>query len=375
MEIKIYSKQGIYNLDDELGNFGFYNLMSYSTPAKVKNLFAKNPVIDSSGIVRFDFDGYELNIDSRTSCCRTFFKGLETILSYSYPPKLITLDNGNSYTYVISTAVPEKLGGEIDDVRIIIFEKNNTEDSLEGTVIVKDFVLRENVCQEEIEKQLLFAKEKLNIDVLKKTNSVDNDYRKWSGKRIVSAKDLEDYFNSIKDKIIGKTLEQMYIRGILFGYCLWDEDFEFKNGQWFDYDGKPTNERPFYYPWKVENSGLQLDEPLVLCFGDIQLEIKYNMGSVVHVAENTLDAEKDCSRNVSNFFSKNLIGHKLVDIKINKVDKVCFVDFLKIGFKDGDDMFDEIWLVFDNGYKLEIVSDGCDYMYVQEVKNDDRKTS
>ena len=35
--------------------------------------------------------------------------------------------------------------------------------------------------------------------------------------------------------------------------------------------------------------------------------------------------------------------------------------------KDGDDMFEEIWFVFDNGYKLELTTDHCDYTIFREI--------
>ena len=60
----------------------------------------------------------------------------------------------------------------------------------------------------------------------------------------------------------------------------------------------------------------------------------------------------------------------LVDIQIHKTDKVYFMNFEHLGIerKDGDDMFEQIWFVFENGYKLELTTDHCDYMIFREVK-------
>ncbi len=42
---------------------------------------------------------------------------------------------------------------------------------------------------------------------------------------------------------------------------------------------------------------------------------------------------------------------------------------LNIKRQDGDDMFQEIWFVFDNGYKLELTTDSCYYSIFSEVKS------
>lgn len=173
--------------------------------------------------------------------------------------------------------------------------------------------------------------------------SDNNKTKKWIGKRIISGGELEEYFSSIKDKIIGKTLDKIFISGILFGECFENEDV-------------------------LDDKNLVLDEPVILCFDDTHLELDYSYGSLVYVAENTLNIDE--MRDVSNKFAENILGHKLVDIQIVKTDKVYFMNFESLGIErnDGDDMFDEIRFVFDNGCKLEISSDACDYMYVLEIE-------
>ena len=42
-------------------------------------------------------------------------------------------------------------------------------------------------------------------------------------------------------------------------------------------------------------------------------------------------------------------------------------DNLNIKRQEGDDMFEEIWFVFENGYKLELTTDHCDYSILSEV--------
>ena len=66
------------------------------------------------------------------------------------------------------------------------------------------------------------------------------------------------------------------------------------------------------------------------------------------------------------YFSKNIIGRKLVDIVINKTNTVYFPCFT-FERNDGEDMYEEIVFIFDNGFKLEIGLDCADYMYIAET--------
>ena len=112
-----------------------------------------------------------------------------------------------------------------------------------------------------------------------------------------------------------------------------------------------------------------MDSPVILDFEGEKLEILYWTGSLVNVNMNSIDLER-YGANVSRHFAVNIIGHKLVDIKIHKTKEVYFMNFDSLGIdrKDGDDMFEEIWFVFDNGYKLELTTDHTDYTIFREVK-------
>lgn len=147
----------------------------------------------------------------------------------------------------------------------------------------------------------------------------------------------------------------------------WDEFFDYNNGEWYQ-DDKRTDE-PMYYPWKESNTALWLDSPVILDFGETRLEIEYWTGSLVNVNTNSIDMEK-YGADVSRHFSRNIIGHKLEDIQIHETTEVYFMNFDRLGIErnDGDDMFEEIWFVFDNGYKLELTTDHTDYTLLQEVK-------
>lgn len=185
------------------------------------------------------------------------------------------------------------------------------------------------------------------------------DLNTWKSERIIHAKPLEEYFNSIRDKIVGKTIDKIYYTDNLYNR-MWDEYYEYNNGEWYQ-GGEKVNE-PSFYPWKTSNTFLELDSPVILDFEGTRLEIMYWSGSLVNVNTNSIDTE-EFGADVSKHFSTNIIGHKLVDIKIHKTNKVYFMNFDHLGIerKDGDDMFEQIWFIFDNDYVLELTTDHTDY--------------
>ena len=77
------------------------------------------------------------------------------------------------------------------------------------------------------------------------------------------------------------------------------------------------------------------------------------------------------AENVSRMIDQRILPKefKLVDIKIHKTDKVYFMNFSHLGVdrKDGDDMFEQIWFIFENGFKLELTTDYCDYTEFSEL--------
>lgn len=110
---------------------------------------------------------------------------------------------------------------------------------------------------------------------------------------------------------------------------------------------------------------MSLDEPLVLCFGDEHFEIKYCEFSNAQIGINTLIRNENIGwQDVSNYFAKNIIGQKLVDIKINFTTRPN--EYVSHYRKIGEKMYDEIVFVFENGHQLEIASD-IDYMSLSEV--------
>ena len=94
---------------------------------------------------------------------------------------------------------------------------------------------------------------------------------------------------------------------------MWDEYFEYKNGEWYC-EGEKSNE-PSYYPWKESRTILWLDSPVILDFEGTRLEIEYWTGSLVNVNINSIDTDL-YGADVSKNFMRNIIGKKLIDIEI-----------------------------------------------------------
>ncbi|MBQ8886970.1 MAG: hypothetical protein IJY61_04645 [Candidatus Gastranaerophilales bacterium] len=188
----------------------------------------------------------------------------------------------------------------------------------------------------------------------------------WQAKQIAWAKDLEKYFDSVKDKIIGKSIDKIFYTGNLFNQH-WDEFFEYHNGEWYQNNIKV--DEPDYYPWKESNTKLLLDSPVIFDFEGTKLEIDYHFGSLVKANTNSIDVNI-YGADVSKHFKRHIIGQKLVDIQIHKRNDVYFMNFEHIGIErnEGDDMFEEIWFIFENGYKLELTTNHCDYTILCEVK-------
>ena len=254
---------------------------------------------------------------------------------------------------------------------------------LDGTVIGdEELIFEEQVEQTELKEWIEINKlailmywtqlENGSFDILKMLKTlkiVRPNYqidKEWTSTRIINAKPLEEYFNSIRDKIIGKTINRIFYTGILYN-AQWDMyDYEYKNGEW-KLDDKNLNP-PAYYQWKDRDVSLELDSPVILDFEGERLEIEYWTGSLVNVNMNSIDIE-NYGADVSGHFAVNIIGQKLIDIKIHKTDKVYFMNFDHLGIerKNGDDMFEQIWFVFENGYVLELTTDHCDYTSFSEL--------
>lgn len=220
----------------------------------------------------------------------------------------------------------------------------------------------------------------------------ENTYKNWTARKYITASELEEFINELKPKVVGKPLKKIYATGNLFDYLYYKKLSE-HNGKYYmfaewcgtDENGKPilnyrdcdiVEKSEIHIPngtW--EEYSVELDEPIILQIGnDIQLEVDFQEHSLAQIGVNSLKEKTFVSYqtgksewdDISGFYSKNLIGHTIKDIYISKT-KQASVSW-QVKRENGDDMYDEIGLVFDNGYKLVFeISSAPDYMLVSEV--------
>lgn len=192
----------------------------------------------------------------------------------------------------------------------------------------------------------------------------------WNAKNYYTANELNSFLKNVKKDLIGQTIDKIMVMGHIYTSDGIDEQGNrcIKYADENDWTRENAKTNTLSNP--THGVSLRLDEPLVLCFGNIHFEINYCEFSNAQVALNTLDFTEMSNvegcvawQNVSTYYSKNVIGQKLSDIKINCTPKPneCVSHYRKIG----ENMYDEIIFVFENGYQLEISSD-IDYMNLYE---------
>ena len=100
---------------------------------------------------------------------------------------------------------------------------------------------------------------------------------KWKAKNYYMAKELSEFLETVKKGLIGRTVDKIMIMGHIYTSTGIDEQENrcvkyADENEWFvekNMYEKPISTIP------THNVLLSLDEPLVLCFGDIHFEINY----------------------------------------------------------------------------------------------------
>lgn len=194
---------------------------------------------------------------------------------------------------------------------------------------------------------------------------------KWDTKNFYTANELAEFINSVRDTFIGKTIGKIMVMGHIYTSVGYDDNenrcvtYSGDNEKWYI-----DNESEDILSTPTHKVSLSLDEPIALCFGDEHFEINYCEFSNAQIGINTLTLEEKsyiegCKawKDMSSYFDKNIIGQKLVDIKINFTTRPN--QYVSHYRKIGEHMYDEIIFVFENGQQLEIASD-IDYMSLSE---------
>ena len=199
----------------------------------------------------------------------------------------------------------------------------------------------------------------------------------WSAKQYKTATELQSFIDSIKNTLIGKNIGKIMVMGHIFNAA--ENYYDHIDNKWYMYDNDNNyveideEDVEFLKYDTNENVALLLDEPVVLFFDDNRFEIEYTEGSLAQVGLNTLTLQEKSFiereyawQDVSHYFSKNIVGKKLIDIVINKTNILYFPCF-SFERNDGEDMYEEIVFIFENGFKLEIGLAIADYMGVTET--------
>ncbi len=205
------------------------------------------------------------------------------------------------------------------------------------------------------------------------------DRKRWDAPIYKTVSELKKQFDNWKkvNVLIGSKIEKIMIMGII---CNDDRPYyTFKNGKWYghEFDTKSRNnikyvevqEGPYFNPNRTEDVSLTLDEPLSIFVRsdddiDQHFDIDFTKIARFMMKPNSFDFwEKSIyARNnrkwqdVSKYFSKNIIGHKVVDINIEAYSKT-------------DEDIDLVEFVMDNGYRLSLETDlMTGYMSLSEEK-------
>lgn len=188
--------------------------------------------------------------------------------------------------------------------------------------------------------------------------------------------------------LIGQTINKIKIIGNIYNHV--NTLFDCINGKWFTYNNDneyvqvdeeeriSIEKSNMYKPYQVENTSLELDEPIIFYIGDKQIEIDYTETGNVKIGVNSLTYgnAKSCFyynswTDVSKNFSKNIIGHKIVDIEI--APYVFDNDIIgkeyglySVDRKAGEKSFGYFFFVLDNGYKIGLEVIHFDFLNVWE---------
>lgn len=194
----------------------------------------------------------------------------------------------------------------------------------------------------------------------------------WQAKNFYTATELEAYMNNIRASLIGKTLDKIMVMGHIYTSIGLDDNenrcVKYANeNEWFIEENMYKNPIQSVPTHQVS---LSLDEPLVLCFGNEHFEINYCEFSNAQIAMNTLNFTEVSNiehcvdwKDVNEFYAQNIIGQKLSDIIIKDTRRPN--EYVSHYRKFGEDMYDTIFFIFENGHQLEISSD-IDYMSLFE---------
>ncbi len=404
MKFKIYNNSGIYRLDSERGKSRIYEIINKSQPKKIKKLFTKATDVDiPRGCYNFYIKNYTLSFSFIYSGIEYLFDFLHKIINHNIS-LLVTLEDAGSYIYVVTIPIDDNKVRLIfldrKETNYRNSQKRYYDTELKNTVVVCDILInkyelvkqfnqefhkiydenkyylsqeyvelciknKEKICQEyslrSFEKYIPILDKYLeNPD--KYWEDSFFDINNWNVPIYKTVSELQKRFTDWKDKnvFIDSKIEHIFIMGLIF-----NDDrqyYTFRNGKWYShiFDIRKRNniryqeeeEGPCFNPNKKENVSLTLDEPLSIFFSkEGHLDIDFTKTARFMMEPNSFDfweksgiARSLVWKDVSKYFSKNIIGHTVVNVEVSTYSK-------------NEENMDKVSFVMDNGFCLSIETD------------------
>lgn len=238
-----------------------------------------------------------------------------------------------------------------DKVRFMIQNYNGYNENNEYIPIDFDVLVNKDIFYkyfEEFYNSLKIESKKLLQEMTEEAYSTHKKYKKvnidykWQYLEFKKHSDLWNYIQSIKPLLVGESIGK-----ILF------------NPDYFNYGEENPKEICGYNLEKVnEDVELSSHRPIILEIGEHKLILNMDYGSWLEISldKELIVKEKDIALyyDVSKLFSKNIIGRKITDIKIETISRydAQASDTLYPRKILSDDMFQSLVIELDSGYSL-----------------------
>ncbi len=174
-------------------------------------------------------------------------------------------------------------------------------------------------------------------------NKNEFSVKNWPATIITSVQELVGKLEVLNLK--GKSIKQIWNIGLIF-----------------DYDGEQAK-------------FAELDEPIVMIFDDIRVEILYSDGGTVRIGDNRLPLDIKsyqgilCRRDIEKCLSE-ILNKKIIEIFVMTANECEFTGAFGFELPNQDEYIDEIVFKFESGATLHI-SAWYDFMRIWVVSKED----
>ena len=416
MKFKIYHNGGLYCLDSERGKGKIYEIINNSTPVRVDKLFSEPVFADvPTGTYYFYFDNYTLMATWSLGEIYILFDLIHRCITHRLN-LLMTVDYEGIYSYVVALPVDKDdvrlvfLDRKEPDCRDYVYRYKDPE--LTNTVAAKDIIINryelikqfnaevhrvynENkyylskeyeqkckeehatVCQEYVLKYAFHEYSKIFDKYLQNPDKFWEEtfyhVSRWDANVYKTPSELKEFINKLDNKFIGGNITKIMVMGNIF-----NDDrpyYTYRKGRWYShvFDTSKKNNiclveeelGTTFDATRTEDVSLTLDEPIAIFVKDNEglenhFDIDFTKSARFKMKPNSFNFwEKSyfasCQwQDVSKYFSKNIVGHKIVDVEV--------VSLLN------NEEIDIVNLVMDNSKKLELTTDNMTlYMTLSEI--------